>query len=104
MHGADTLTSGLRGDRSKPNSRRRGPREGPNPVQPDRSIEYQVKESIKQSLEHSKVDYLDTLLLHIYLEDDADNFIAWKGFETFVPHTIRSLGVSNFKLSQLKEL
>lgn len=43
-------------------------------------------------------------MLHIYFEDDADNLVAWDVFETFVPHTIRSLGVSNFKLSQLKEL
>jgi len=63
-----------------------------------------VKESIKQSLEHLQVDYLDALLLHIYFENDADNLVAWKVFETFVPHKIRSLGVSNFTLSQLKEL
>lgn len=37
-------------------------------------------------------------------EDDKDNLIAWKVLETFVPHTIRSLGVSNFNLSQLEGL
>ncbi|KAK4146059.1 NADP-dependent oxidoreductase domain-containing protein [Dichotomopilus funicola] len=74
------------------------------PFNPDQSIEDQVKESIKQSLEHLKVDYLDALFLHIYFENDADNLIAWKVFETFVPHTIRRLGVSNFNLSQLREL
>lgn len=63
-----------------------------------------MKESIKQSLEHLKVDYLDAFFLHIYFENDADNLIAWKVFETFVPHTIRRLGISNFNLSQLREL
>ncbi|KAM0267821.1 hypothetical protein ACHAQH_010076 [Verticillium albo-atrum] len=74
------------------------------PFNPNQSIEHQVRESIKQSLEHLQVDYFDALFLHIYFENDEDNITAWKVFETFVPHTIRSLGVSNFKLSQLKEL
>ena len=74
------------------------------PFNPYQSIEDQIKESIQQSLEHLKVDYLDALLLHAPFKDDSDNFVAWKVFETFVPHKIRFLGVSNFTLSQLKDV
>ncbi|OTA05294.1 hypothetical protein A9Z42_0059710 [Trichoderma parareesei] len=74
------------------------------PFNPHQSIEGQIVESVQQSLEHLQVDYLDSLLLHVPFEDDNDNLIAWKVLETFVPHRIRSLGVSNFSLSQLREL
>lgn len=47
---------------------------------------------------------MDSLLLHVPFKNDSDNLVAWKVLETFVPHTIRSLGVSNFNLSQLKEV
>lgn len=47
---------------------------------------------------------MDSLLLHVPLEDNSDNLVAWKVLETFVPHTIRSLGVSNFMLPLLKEV
>ncbi|KAL6881402.1 NADP-dependent oxidoreductase domain-containing protein [Trichoderma novae-zelandiae] len=74
------------------------------PFDPHQSIEGQIVESVRQNLEHLQVDYLDSLLLHVPFEDDRDNLIAWRVLETFVPHTIRSLGVSNFKLSQLEEV
>lgn len=51
-----------------------------------------------------KVDYLDAFLLHISFEDESDNLIAWRVFETFVPDKIRILGVSNFTLPQLQTL
>ncbi|KAL7930843.1 NADP-dependent oxidoreductase domain-containing protein [Trichoderma chlorosporum] len=74
------------------------------PFNPHQSIEGQITESIQQSLEHLQVDYLDSLLLHVPFEDDEDNIVAWKVLETFVPHTIRSLGLSNFKLPQLEQV
>ncbi|KKO97817.1 hypothetical protein THAR02_10085 [Trichoderma harzianum] len=74
------------------------------PFNPHQDIEGQIIESVRQSLEHLQVDYLDSLLLHVPLEDNSDNLVAWKVLETFVPHTIRSLGVSNFTLPLLKEV
>ncbi|KAL6884259.1 NADP-dependent oxidoreductase domain-containing protein [Trichoderma longibrachiatum] len=74
------------------------------PFNPHQSIEGQIVESVQQTLKHLQVDYLNSLLLHVPFEDDKDNLIAWKVLETFVPHTIRSLGVSNFNLSQLEGL
>ncbi|KAK5659826.1 hypothetical protein OQA88_1038 [Cercophora sp. LCS_1] len=71
------------------------------PFNPDQDMEAQVWESIEQSFEHLKVDYIDALLLHAPFENENDNIKAWKVFETFVPHRIRRLGVSNFALPQL---
>ncbi|KAK6087591.1 aldo/keto reductase [Seiridium cupressi] len=74
------------------------------PYNPDQDIEGQVKESIQQSLDHLKVDYLDSFLLHGPYTDIHDSIKAYKVFETFVPHKIRRLGVSNFNLEQLQAL
>lgn len=74
------------------------------PFNPDQSIEGQIRESIQQSFDHLKVDYLDALLLHISFKDESNNLIAWKVFETFVPDKIRLPGVSNFTLPQLQTL
>ncbi|KAH6659422.1 NADP-dependent oxidoreductase domain-containing protein [Truncatella angustata] len=72
------------------------------PYNPDQSIEGQVKESIQQSLENLKVEYLDAFLLHGPYRDNEDSIAAYKAFEQFVPHTIKQLGVSNVSLQQLK--
>ena len=74
------------------------------PFNPDLNIEGQIRESIQQSFDHLKVDYFDALLLHAPFQDDNDNLVAWKVFETFVPHKIRRLGVSNFSLPQLQHV
>lgn len=50
------------------------------------------------------MDYLDAFLLHGPYDDDADTITAYKVFETFVPHRIRQLGVSNMSLKQLQTL
>ncbi|EPE03630.1 aldo-keto reductase [Ophiostoma piceae UAMH 11346] len=74
------------------------------PFNPCESIETQIRTSIRQSLYHLKIDYLDALLLHAPYQDDATTLIAWAVLETFVPHTIRTLGVSNFPLPRLQAL
>ncbi|KAG2418519.1 hypothetical protein HFD88_001620 [Aspergillus terreus] len=74
------------------------------PFDPHQSIEGQIRESVQQSLAHLKVDYLDAFLLHAPYEDENDNLVAWRVLETFVPHQIRCLGVSNFSLPQLRKV
>ncbi|KAK4204791.1 hypothetical protein QBC40DRAFT_261402 [Triangularia verruculosa] len=74
------------------------------PFNPDQSIEDQVKESIQQTLDHLDIDYLDVFFLHAPFEDEKDNLVAWRVFETFVPHKLRQLGLSNFPASQLSNL
>ncbi|KFZ02330.1 hypothetical protein V500_00326 [Pseudogymnoascus sp. VKM F-4518 (FW-2643)] len=74
------------------------------PFSPDQGIEDQVKESIQQTFDHLKVDYLDALLLHAPFENDEDNLIAWTALETFVPHKMHRLGLSNIRLTQLQHI
>ena len=74
------------------------------PFGPHDSIETQIRTSIRQSLHHLKIDYLDALLLHAPYPDDPTTLVAWAVLETFVPQTIRTLGVSNFPLPRLQAL
>jgi len=50
------------------------------------------------------VDHIDVLLLHVPFEDEEDNLVAWKVFESYVPARISTLGVSNFPLSAFEKL
>lgn len=74
------------------------------PFNPEQSIQDQVEESIRQTFEHLKVDYLDALFLHAPYEKEEDNLVAWRIFETFVPDKIRHLGVSNIELPKLQNI
>ncbi|EEP78482.1 predicted protein [Uncinocarpus reesii 1704] len=74
------------------------------PFNPDQSLEGQIRQSIQQSFDHLKVDYLDAFMLHAPFQNENDNLVAWKVFETYVPDKIRCLGVSNFSLPQLKRI
>jgi diketogulonate reductase-like aldo/keto reductase len=48
--------------------------------------------------------YLDALVLHSPLPTIAETHLAWSVFSTYVPHRIRSLGISNTTLSVLQSL
>jgi diketogulonate reductase-like aldo/keto reductase len=43
-------------------------------------------------------------LLHVPFEDEADDLLAWKVFESYVPARISTLGVSNFPLPAFEKL
>lgn len=61
-----------------------------------------TKKSLDQSLEKLQTDYLDVVLLH-WFGKDFDK--AWKVFEDYKRQGIvKTIGVSNFEISQLKEL
>lgn len=77
---------------------------GKIPFNPNQPIEEQAREAIQQSFEHLKVDYIDSLLLHAPYDTLEDNLKAWSVFETFVPHKIREIGVSNIGLPMLEKL
>ncbi|KAF5228608.1 hypothetical protein FAUST_10976 [Fusarium austroamericanum] len=74
------------------------------PFDVNQPIEDQIKESIQQTFDHLKVDYLDSLLLHVPYKDVKDTIKAWKVLETYVPSKFRYIGVSNFTLEQFKAL
>lgn len=77
-------------------------------------IAEQVHRSIRTSLHHlrpfeetgdddSSV-YIDTLVLHSPLPTIDQTLEAWSTAETYVPHRIRNLGISNCTLSELETL
>ena len=73
----------------------------------------QVHASIKSSLHNLRLSnaagsadeaYIDMLILHSPLSTLAQTVEAWRAFESYVPHRIRNLGISNCTLPILKEL
>lgn len=83
------------------------------PYDPKASVTEQVHASIKSSLhnlrpsagsESAEDAYIDMLILHSPLSTLAQTVEAWLAFESYVPHRIRNLGISNCTLPILKEL
>ncbi|KAI1471584.1 Aldo/keto reductase [Daldinia caldariorum] len=67
------------------------------------SLEEQVHSSVASSLNNfryseSDEPYIDNLVLHSPLRTLSDTFSVWKALETYVPHRIRQLGISNTPL------
>ncbi|KAJ8131847.1 hypothetical protein O1611_g1776 [Lasiodiplodia mahajangana] len=77
---------------------------GKLPYNPDQPIEGQARESIEQSFKNLQVDYIDSLMIHVPYDNDQDTLKAWRVMESYVPKHIGVLGVSNFGLSELKNL
>lgn len=83
------------------------------PYNPTASISEQVHTSIRSSLNNmrpsaeessSESTYLDCLVLHSPLRTMAETLEAWRAAETYVPHKIRYLGISNVMLGILEQL
>ncbi|KAJ5575517.1 hypothetical protein N7535_002443 [Penicillium sp. DV-2018c] len=83
------------------------------PYDPSAPVTEQVHASIKSSLHNlrTKSDpssvneaYIDTVVIHSPLPTLAQTLEAWHALETYVPHRIRNLGVSNCTLPMLREL
>ncbi|KAI1373729.1 Aldo/keto reductase [Hypoxylon crocopeplum] len=73
---------------------------GDLPYDPDAPLEEQVHTSIASSLQNfrhsdSEPAYLDSVVLHSALRTVQDTVKVWKALETYVPHQIRQLGISN---------
>ena len=83
------------------------------PYDPATSISEQVHTSIRSSLSNmrpsaeessSESTYLDSLVLHSPLPTMAQTLEAWRAAESYVPHKIRHLGISNVTLGILEQL
>ncbi|KAJ5191989.1 uncharacterized protein N7498_010974 [Penicillium cinerascens] len=83
------------------------------PYDPKASVTEQVHTSIKSSLHNlrpssdpASVDdaYIDTLVIHSPLRTLEMTLEAWSALETYVPHRIRNLGISNCSLPVLREI
>ena len=83
------------------------------PYDPDSSISEQVHTSIKSSLRNmrplaeeasSESTYLDCLVLHSPLPTMEQTLEAWRAAESYVPHKIHYLGISNVTPGILEQL
>ncbi|KAL4787053.1 NADP-dependent oxidoreductase domain-containing protein [Aspergillus varians] len=83
------------------------------PYDPEDSVVDQVHASVRSSLynlrpsaapESADEAYIDTLVLHSPLPTMAQTMEAWSTLETYVPHRIRNLGISNTTLPILREI
>ncbi|KAB8219548.1 NADP-dependent oxidoreductase domain-containing protein [Aspergillus novoparasiticus] len=48
--------------------------------------------------------YIDCLILHSVLETLTETLAAWSAMESFVPHPVRALGISNISFARLRTL
>ncbi|KAL1964365.1 hypothetical protein VTN77DRAFT_7050 [Rasamsonia byssochlamydoides] len=84
------------------------------PYDPRSSISEQAHASIKSSLhnlrlsekeeETNETTYIDTLVLHSPLPTIDQTLEAWSTVESYMPHRIRNLGISNCPLPVLEAL
>jgi diketogulonate reductase-like aldo/keto reductase len=84
------------------------------PYNPGSSITEQVHDSIESSLHDLRVSekedaddetsYIDTLVLHSPLRTIDQTLDAWSVVESYVPHRIRHLGISNCPMPVLEAL
>ncbi|KAK0514761.1 hypothetical protein JMJ35_003378 [Cladonia borealis] len=83
------------------------------PYDPNLPITDQIHTSIKSSLHNLRSSpdpssagstILDSLVLHTPLPTLAETLEAWRTLETYVPHKIRNLGISNVPMGTLEQL
>lgn len=67
-----------------------------------------VHQSVQSSLANFTIDgqeaYLDSLVLHSPMDTMQETITVWKTLETYTPHKIRNLGISNTTFPVLKTL
>ncbi|KAJ4271665.1 hypothetical protein NW762_000370 [Fusarium torreyae] len=78
------------------------------PYDLDAPLVDKVHQSVQSSLAYFTIEgeepYFDSVLLHSPLQTIDDTVTAWKVLESYVPHKIRNLGISNTTLPILKAL
>jgi diketogulonate reductase-like aldo/keto reductase len=82
------------------------------PYRRELPVAEQILVSVESSLRNLRVEddpsssesaYIDCLVLHSPLRDDAENRLAWNAMQTYLPDRVRRLGVSNVSVKDLVE-
>lgn len=67
-----------------------------------------VHQSVQSSLANFTIDgqeaYLDSIVLHSPMDTIQETITVWKALETYTPHKIRNLGISNTTFPVLQTL
>lgn len=78
------------------------------PFDKDAPLELQVRQSLESSLRNFTIQghdpYIDCLILHVPLETHGDMMTVWKTLESYVPYSVRHLGISNVTINGLRAL
>ncbi|KAF1923032.1 Aldo/keto reductase [Didymella exigua CBS 183.55] len=81
------------------------------PYDPNAPLETQIHTSVASSLKNlralqdpEEATFLDCLLLHSPLPTLDQTLRAWRLLETYVPHQIKALGISNVTLPIVREI
>lgn len=74
----------------------------------DAPLEERVRQSVQSSLKNFTVDgeepYLDSLVIHSPLDTIDESMVVWKTLESYHPHTIRNIGISNVDIDTLETI
>ena len=77
------------------------------PYDPNLPIPEQVHASVASSMKNLATPdhpFIECLVLHDPYDDDEDTLTCWKTLETYVPHAIKALGISNAGLDIVRIL
>ncbi|KAK2589792.1 hypothetical protein QQS21_012527 [Conoideocrella luteorostrata] len=78
------------------------------PYDLDAPLAHKIHQSVQSSLQNFTIDgqepYLDSLVLHSPMDTLQDTMTVWKILESYTPHKIHNLGISNTTLQVVEVL
>lgn len=74
----------------------------------DAPLDERVHQSLQSSLKNFTIEgeepYLDSVVIHSPLDTIDESMIVWKTLESYHPHIIRNIGISNVDIDTLEEI
>lgn len=78
------------------------------PYDADAPLADKVRQSVQSSLENFTLEgrepYLDSVVVHAPMDAMQDTMTVWTTLQSYVPHRVRSLGISNADLNIVRAL